>query len=142
MTGTPLGVTLDQERLERAGVTIAARITLDKDLPIRQGHEVAQELGGRLLVRYMLRDQVRWFGAGSTNRHCVTPTPLARKDTVPVLALPVPDKGRPFAMLLNPADVAEIQGPRWIRGGSGIEYVLPNGFPSSAVLVGWPIQIA
>jgi len=127
--------------LERVGVTIASRTTLDKDLPIRHGYEVAQELGGRLLVRYMLRDQVRLFGAGSTNTHCVTPTPLARKDTVPVLALPVPDRGRPFAMLLNPAEVDEIQGPRWIRGGSGIEYVLPNGFPSSAVLLGWPIQI-
>jgi hypothetical protein len=45
-------------------------------------------------------------------------------------------------MLLNPAEVDEIQGPRWVRAGSGIEYVLPNGFPSSAVLLGWPIQIA
>jgi hypothetical protein len=56
MTATPLGVTLDQEMLERAGVTIASRITLDKDLPIRHGHKVAHELGGRLLVRYLLRN--------------------------------------------------------------------------------------
>jgi len=31
-------------------------------------------------------------------------------------------------MLLNPSRIAEIQGPRWVRLGSGIEYILPRDF--------------
>jgi hypothetical protein len=44
-------------------------------------------------------------------------------------------------MLIDPAAVAEVQGPHWVRGGDGIEYVLPKGFPSNAVLLGWEIEV-
>ncbi len=34
-----------------------------------------------------------------------------------------------------------ICGPRRVRLGKGIEYILPNGFPGSAVLLGWPVRV-
>jgi hypothetical protein len=128
--------------LEQSGASIASALASDDSLPVRSGDEVSQELGGRFLVRYMLRRQLGTFAAGSTAKHYLTPTPLASSEVRSVLALPNPGAPRRFAMMIDPAEVDEIQGPRWVRGGSGIEYVLPRGFPSRAVLLGWEILVA
>ena len=127
--------------LHRAGTIIAAAQTPEASLQLRSGNDVSQELGGRLLVRYMLRKQVGQFASGSSVKHFVTPTPLARTDIGSVLALPNVTVPRRWAILIDPLHVADIQGPRWVRGGSGIEYILPAGFPGSAVWLGWEIEV-
>jgi hypothetical protein len=131
---------LDQEMIESRGNAIAPRLVPAAALPIRSGAEVAAELGDRLLVRYMLRNQVRRYSAGSTVEHFVTPTPLAASDLVSVLALPAPQSRRTFGLLLKPWAIPEIKGPRWVRGGTGIEYILPFGFPPEAVLR-WELKL-
>jgi hypothetical protein len=141
MPASRLARVLDQEMIERAGTAIASAMTPDADLPLRRGVEVSSELGGRFLVRYMTRRQLGLFSGGSTGQHFVTPTPLSHSEVRAVLALPAVAQPRPFAMLIDPAKVADIRGPRWIRGGDGIEYLLPSGFPANALPLAWEIEI-
>lgn len=141
MSASRLAKVLDQEMIERSGTTIASAVTSDADLAVRRGADVAAELGGRLLVRYMLRRQLGLFSGGSTDRHFVTPTPLSPVALRSFLALPSVTDSRRFAMLIDPAAVDLIQGPRWVRGGDGIEYLLPHGFPSRALPLAWELEV-
>jgi hypothetical protein len=52
-----LATVLDHEMLEVRGVIIASRLTPDDELPRKDGKDVADELGGRYLLRYMLPHQ-------------------------------------------------------------------------------------
>ena len=142
MSAARFATTLDQLMIEANGGAIAAASTPDLDLPLRTGAEVGTELGGRLLVRYMPERRLGEFAGGSTARHFVTPTPIAPDDTVRMLALPDPTEPRRYAMLIDPAHVPEIQGPRWIKGGDGIEYLLPRGFPAASLVLPWETVIA
>lgn len=133
---------LDQEMLESvSGVSIASRPALIRELPVRNGIDVAQELRGRLLLRYVLPSQVGMFGQGSRLEHWATPTPLAAEDVVSWLDLPSPSQPRTHVMLLDPAKIEAIQGPKWVRHGQGIEYFLPRGFPAAAILQPWEIEL-
>jgi hypothetical protein len=67
-------------------------------MPARSGSEVATELGGRYLLRYLTR-------------------------------------------ALDPNQIPEVRGPRRVRLGGGLEYVLPKGFPASALVLPWPIPV-
>ena len=141
MGSSRLAKILDQEMVEARGAAIASAVTDDSDLPIRSGADVFEEIGGRLLVRYMVFRQLGQFAGGSNSRHWVTPTPLSVEAVGPFLALPSIAEPRKYAMLINPSAVPQIQGPRWVRGGDGIEYLLPNGFPASALAVAWEIEV-
>jgi hypothetical protein len=44
-------------------------------------------------------------------------------------------------MILDPMQIAEVKGPRRVLGGQGIEYLLPHGFPSSAVWGSWEREV-
>lgn len=136
-----LAVTLDREMLEARGIAIAPSHTATSALPVKPGSAVATELGGRLLVRYLIGRQVGAFAGGSTQEHFVTPTPLASTELNAVLALPAVRQKRSFALLLDPAQIGEVRGPRWVRFGSGIEYVLPSGFPAAAVASRWEVRV-
>ena len=139
---TWLATVLDQEMLETIRkVSIADRSTPDAALPIKTGTDVATELGGRYLLRYVLKDQVGTFMDGSTRSHWVTPTPYTSRDATAFLALPAPNRLRRFVMVLNPAEIPRILGPRWVRLGQGIEYLLPNGFPTTALVSGWELEL-
>ena len=132
-----LATNLDQEMLEAGrnpAVVIAARPTPDGGLPRKNGGQVAAELGGRYLLRYLLPHQVGLYRHGSADPHCATPTPYAAADTVSWLKLPRARQDRPFVMFLDPAQISEIWGPRWVRFGKGIEYLLPRGFPQNAMV--------
>jgi hypothetical protein len=125
---------LDQEQIEQ-GTVIASRAQAVEAMPDRSGEDVALELGGRLLVRYLVDSQVNEFLNGSEDRdHWVTPTPIAPENAVAWLALFAPLLARRHALVLNPEEIDVIRGPAWIRGGQGIEYYLPNGFPQAAVV--------
>lgn len=137
-----LATVLDQEMLEAVRrVRIASRVAPDDSLPIRLGRDIAIELGGRYLLRYMFPHQVGQYALGSQDRHFVTPTAYSPEDAVSWLYLPKPTGKRPFVMLLDPAKVPYAQGPRWVRLGNGIEYILPRGFPGEAVGAGWELEV-
>lgn len=137
-----LATTLDQEMLENRRVSIAGRTTPDADLPSKTGIEVAQELGNRYLLRYLVGHQVGRYVDGSDARHFVTPTAYSAAEAVSWLALPLPTQDRAFVLILDPAKVATIIGPRWVRCGKGIEYILPVGFPKEALAFAWEVQVA
>ena len=116
--------------------------TPDKGLPEKSGNEVYLELGSRYLLRYLLPSQISIFLNLSSmpssfvqKTHYVTPTPYSPEETVPWLALPRPNIPRIYVVLLNPSKIpidVIIRGPRWVRMGGGIEYVLEK-FPIGAM---------
>jgi hypothetical protein len=128
-----LATILDQEMLEGRGVEIASRVTPDVRLPRKSGNEVFAELGGRLLVRYLLREALPTATRGTTKATYVTPTPYSPTDAIELLMLPAEDRHREHAMLLDPRKISEILGPRWVQGGFGIEYILPRGYTPKAI---------
>jgi hypothetical protein len=117
---------------------IAPKGMLDSALPIRSGNEVADELHGRMLIRYAI-------DAHETPRSMTTyvcPTPLSTEELSAFLALPRPDVKREYAILLDPTQIDQVQGPRWCAMGQGIEYVLPAGYQARAVVApGWGVRI-
>ncbi len=129
------------------GVTIEPATTPLAGLTRRSGTQVADEIGGRYLLRYLLPHQVGTYTVGSGATHYVTPTPYAPEETVPFLALPRPTVPRPYALVLDPRQVDYIWGPQWVRGAPGIQYVLLQGFPARAIVVpgtpgaAWEIQV-
>ena len=148
-TSSWLATLLDQEMLEavrQPRIPIWPRTTLDGGLPQLQGPQVAAQLGGRYLLRYLLPRQVSdvsiYARDGSNAPHWVTPTPYAPDETVSWLALPVPTQSRLFVMLLDPEKITRtICGPRWVRMGKGIEYLLRDGFPKEALVFPWALQV-
>jgi hypothetical protein len=128
---------LDEMMLRGSGVDIAQSYEDDSDLPLKNGTDVARELGGRYLLRYLSKSQIGRYTKGSTDRHWVTPTPYSSQDCITWLNLPAPHKRREYVLLLNPMHIPSIAGPRWIAGGFGIEYVLPQGFPANALVFRW-----
>jgi hypothetical protein len=119
---------------------IAPSGTRVEDLPVRPGTKVAGELGGRPLLRYV--DYAAVHENQRTTMTFVCPTPYAPADQVEYLALPRPDLVRDFVIMLDPAAITEIAGPKWCDLGQGIEYVLLNGYPPQAVLApGWAVKI-
>jgi len=121
--------------IEANGGRIAGATTLDHNLQTRSGSLVAAELGNRLLLRFLPPSQLGSYTSGSCGRkHWVTPTPYTPQDAAVWLALPDALNLRTFVMLLDPSKIPDIQGPRWVRYGHGIEYLLPNGFPGAALI--------
>ena len=110
-----LSTVLDQEMLEVVRrVRIAPRTVSYQILLVswqKTGRQVAGELGGRYLLRYLLRHQVGSYINGSTDRHYTTPTPYSPADTVSWLTLPSPTRKRDFVMLLDPTKIDTILGP-------------------------------
>jgi hypothetical protein len=134
-TSALLATWLDHERLTRRGVHIApAGLTIEQ-LPLRTGREVFSELGGGLLVKYILSDDIGRFRNGHPGRHWLTPTAYSPTEAVVWLALPSPNRPRGYALLLDPREIPVIYGPQWVAQPGGIQYVILNGFPRSAIVV-------
>lgn len=124
------------------GVPIAPRgVPINHATLRKNGQQVANELGKRYLLRYLLPDQVGLYANGSERGHWVTPTPYSPEETISWLALPRPTQPRSFVMLLDSSKIAMIYGPRWCRLGKGIEYLLPQGFSREAIVFPWPIEV-
>jgi hypothetical protein len=136
-----LATQLDHEMLVALGVAIAASVLPTTALARKSGQQIAKELGGRYLLRYLLRHQVGRYTGGSSDQHWVTPTPYAPEETISWLALPAPRDPRAYVMLLKPEEITEVWGPRWIRFGGGIEYYLPRGFPAAALAFQWEMEV-
>lgn len=141
----------------RGKTTIAPAGTLDSKLDTPNAAEVASDLGDRYLLRYLVdsdaalfvpkrEDEAKRFAENKT--HWVTPTPYSPEEAVAWLAVPSPHLPRRYVLLLDPNKITTpILGPRWVRMGGGIEYILPNGFPWDAIVdVGipsgrWPLLV-
>lgn len=142
VTCSRLATTLDTERLATVPVHAAPFDTRDEDLDRWTGVEVAQHLGDRLLLRYIVPAQIGAFTSGDPGSHYVTPTPYAPADAIIWLALPAPGIPREHALVLRPELIDLILGPRTVRWGGGIEYILPRGFPQAALHFPWEIRIS
>lgn len=132
---------LDHQMLIKRGANIAASSTPDAMLAVKAGSAVAEELGGRYLIRYLRRSEVNQYLYGNAARHFVTPTPYAAADCVAYLALPDPTVKRGHLLLLDPSKIEEISGPRWVEAGRAIEYLLPRGFPQAALAFRWALEL-
>lgn len=55
-----------------------------------------------------------------------------RATAFPWLALTPPP--RTHFLVLDPQQIPQIAGPRYVQMGGGVEYILPNGFPATAVV--------
>jgi hypothetical protein len=101
----------------------------------RPGTEIATELAGRKLMRLLTRRQVGAFTGGSTRETYVTPTPYDPREAVRWLLLPEPRVPRTHLLFLDPAQIPLVIGPMWVAWGRGIQYILPAGFPETAIIV-------
>lgn len=132
-----LATQMDARMLDKQ---VASAGTPIEHLPVRSGVDVARELANRPLLRYVDYELVH--EAGRTAPTFVCPTPYASTDQVEYLALPRPDLTREFVILIDAAKVTKVIGPRWCDLGSGIEYVLPDGYPEQAMMApGWAVKI-
>lgn len=117
---------------------------------------VAWSLGGRYLYKYLLPADLEVFSAPRPidpdylfKAHFMTPTTYAPKDAAQWLSFPSPERLRKYVLLINPALVPVIRGPRRVLMGMGLEYYLPDGFPEVAIAsigvvsgAGWPVVIS
>ena len=104
-------------------------------IPVRAGTSVAEELGGRKLLRYLTAVQFGQFRNGSDAEAYVTPTPYTSDEAGTWLVLPIPWIRREHVLVLDPARIPRIQGPMLVAGARGVQYILPEGFPAEAIVV-------
>jgi hypothetical protein len=144
MSGSDLAVLLDEEMLRAKSVIVSDAGVPDASLP--KCVDLADQVGGRHLIKYLREgDHRRYAGAPAGSYfggiHYVTPTPLRRRELVRVLNLPTGLPAPRYALLLDPLHL-DAWGPRRIRSGRGIEYLLLNGFSADAISGSWPIEVA
>jgi hypothetical protein len=72
--------------------------------------------------------------SGTTDTQFVTPTPYAPEETISLLALPPGAGNREWVLLLDPRRLTNVFGPRQVRFGGGLEYILTSGFPATAIV--------
>src|SRR2546423_948510 len=108
-----LATRLDYEILAQQGVAIAAAAFPYERLPRRRGVDVARELGGRFLIRYLRPQQVGAFIVGTEDACWVSPTAYTPEEAIIYLALTNPTVPRDHALLLNPARIPTIVGLQW-----------------------------
>jgi hypothetical protein len=148
-TCTELATLLDVEMLlSRLGVTIYSESTPDAAMPRRPGHDVASDLGGRYLLRYLRTRDISNATPGSSplltgmdRKVWVTPTAYSPREAVRALALPFPKEPRTHVVLLKPENILWLQGPRRIAVGTGIEYLLPDGYPKDSLVLPWEKEV-
>jgi len=134
-TSSWLATWLDWRSLTQLGASIEPEALPPFSLPMRAGGGVADELGGRLLLRYITDAQLGTFRLGSPDACYATPTPYTPEEASRWLVLPAPQILRRHVLLLDPRRIGTIQGPQWVAMGRGIQYILPNGFPPEAIVV-------
>ena len=128
---------------ELRGIKIAAASTPDTALDVRDATDLAKALP-RLLLRYVRPHQVGSFTGGTFDPQYVTVTPYSPDEAVCWLALPNPLDPPRHVLLIDPGLMKDhrVAGPRWVRLGNGVEFILLDGFPKHAsVAPGWEVEI-
>ena len=139
-TCSAIATRLDEEMLALRPAHVYPSHTPCNSMPARGGSVIAAELGGRYLLRYLTRKQYRQFTSGTTSLQFVTPTPYSPTEAISWLALPTAAR-RDFALFLDPKHLSDVRGPRRVLLGGGLEYILASGFPTAAIVVGWPVPV-
>jgi hypothetical protein len=134
-TSGRIATQLDVEMLVRKGITIAHPLQAKDPMLIKRGGQVADELGGRLLLHYVIERNIRAYEDGRAEACYVTPTPLSPEETIDYLVVPGANSPREYVYYLDPARIEWIVGPIFVAGGSGIQYILLEGFPAEAIVV-------
>lgn len=129
-TSSRIATHLDAESI-RQRATIAPIGTPLNNLPLVS--DLERQLAGRLLLRYLTANKVGSLLMGTPARQFVTPTPYAPGETISWLALPPGPGPRTWVLLLKPAELKDVYGPRWVQYGGGVEYVLESGFSTDAI---------
>jgi hypothetical protein len=93
-----------------------------------------------------LDSQIDAFRQGSRAVEFVTPTAYAPWESISALALPGATRPRTHVLVLDPRRIDAICGPYRCQLGFGIEYLLPFGFPATAIVAhtnsgGWAIEV-
>jgi hypothetical protein len=101
-----------------------------EEMPVRSGSEVADELAGRMLLRYVTEQHPP---PADGRQVWLTPTPLGVVGAVELLHLPNQIAKRHWVLVIHPARLEQIKGPRRVIMGQGIEYYLPKGYTDEAV---------
>lgn len=129
-----LAVSLDvyflQSRRAGEAVDIWPEDALLSAMPVRTGADVAEELAGRPLLRYVT-DQ---HAPPTNDMVWTTTTAICPACSGPVLHLPAQLALRHWVFVIDPAQVDAIQGPRRCIMGTGIEYILPSGYEARALV--------
>lgn len=126
------------------GATVAASHVPDAALPMVTN--LPGQLGGRMLLKFVRADQLATYtlapvGTRWTRCAYLTPTPYCADDLPAALNLPAGMLPPTHALVLDPAGLVAV-GPRRVRWGTGIEYVLPYGFAESDIAwPKWPVAL-
>jgi hypothetical protein len=139
-TCSAIATRLDEEMLTLRSAYVYPSHTPLSAMPSRTGRAIAAELGGRYLLRYLVRKQYRQFLTASTSLHFATPTPYSPTEAISWLALPMTTR-RDYVLFLDPAKLSDVRGPRRVLLGGAIEYILASGFPAMALVVAWPLPV-
>jgi hypothetical protein len=139
-TCSAIATRLDEEMLALRSAHVYPSHIPIASMPARSGSAVASELGGRYLLRYLIRKQYGKFTTGTPSLQFTTPTAYSPTEVISWLALPTPAR-RDFVLFLDPKHLADVRGPRRVLLGGGLEYILASGFPASAIVVGWPVPV-
>jgi hypothetical protein len=139
-TCSAIATRLDEEMLALRPAKVYPSHTPVASMPARSGSGVSTELGGRFLLRYLIRKQYGQFTSGTASLQFTTPTAYSPTEAISWLALPTPAR-RDFALFLDPKYLSDIRGPRRVLLGGGLEYILASGFPAAAIVVGWPVPV-
>ena len=110
-----LATWLDQDFLTRQGAVILDPLD-SASSPVttisRSGGAVAEELGGRKLLRFLTPSQLGLFSEGTSRQTFVTPTAYTTVDAASWLLLPPANlEPRTHVLILDPAKIDTIQGP-------------------------------
>ena len=131
-TSSRLATWLDLEMLRVNGASLQAPFTPDRLLP--HVPDLSNEIGGRAVIRYLRANQLRRFLQGTQDAQYVTPTPYSPEEAVKWLATPYANMDLSYALLLDSTKLNDVVGPRTVRLGGGIEYILTSGFGPDAIL--------
>jgi len=132
-----LAAHLDISMLLAKGLQIASEGVPDDQVPYAKN--LTAELCSRHLIKYVRQADLSHYSALSgitffPGRHFVTPMAVAAADLQSALALP-PLPTPSGALLLNPAKLTLVRGPRRIAAGIGVEYIIDEGFTLDAIVI-------
>ena len=136
-TSGRIATTLDFLFFDRRRVRIGRYLTTATRPAPRSGVNIARQLGGRLLARYITEAEAMSMTGptGRTTESYATPTAYSPEEAPIWLITPASRSVRPFVILLDPNEIDWIIGPLQVGPAAGIQYILPNGYPPSAIVV-------
>jgi hypothetical protein len=126
---------------ERRGISVSSAITPDASLPAVVDHEA--HFAGRLLLRYLRKHDLPLVGTDEWRgrQHWVSPTPICTADLKQYLNLPSALPTPTHALLIDPARLPAVRGPRWVMFGFAVEYLIDDIPVEAVVGPKWAVKL-